>query len=150
MCYYGINGNILIIFKSFMTDKTQYVTIYSFISDILNSPMCSVIQGSKLSAIIYTLYTNEITYIYKLINNLIFSKLTSQNPLDSDTIDHTTINYIDDLTNHIFSTNGNQLKKYIDNYYKLLEAYYNINFFKINHDKKLLLTCKPKFREMVK
>ena len=41
-----------------------------------------------------------------------------------------------------------QLHIYLNNYYKLLESYYNINFLKINPDKtKFIITCKPMHRQ---
>ena len=60
-------------------------------------------------------------------------------------IDHIIINYVDDSTNIISTTNMQKLKQYIDKYYILLENYYNINYWKINEDKStLLVTTNPK------
>ena len=67
MQYYGVSGNELAIFQSFMAGRKQFVTIDTYNSDILNSLECSVIQGSKLSAILYTLFTNEITLLPKIM-----------------------------------------------------------------------------------
>ena len=42
----------------------------------VNIPEGSVIQGSKLSALLYTLYINKVTIIHKLINNELFDHIT--------------------------------------------------------------------------
>ena len=68
----------LSIFSSFLTNRKQYTEIDTFKSNILDSPQCSVIQGSKLSAILYTLYTNEVTTLYKLMYKPIFTKMTGK------------------------------------------------------------------------
>ena len=41
--YYGVVGQEYNIFKSFLSNRTQYVEIDSFKSTILNSPLCSVV-----------------------------------------------------------------------------------------------------------
>ena len=61
LSYYGVTGQELKLFKSFLTDRRQYVKIDTFSSRIENSLPCSVVQGSKLSATLYKLYTNKIT-----------------------------------------------------------------------------------------
>ena len=77
--YYGVQGNELAIFKSFMSDRQQFVSIDTFESDIIGLPPCSVIQGSKVSALLYTIYINEVTQVHKLINTEIGSTLTNCN-----------------------------------------------------------------------
>ena len=74
-----------------MTERKQFVSIDSFNSDALESPICSVIQGSKLSAVLYTLYINEITKLHNLMNDNIFNQMTGEHCLGKDllkTIDH--------------------------------------------------------------
>ena len=60
MEYYGIRGPSLEIFKSYLTNRKQFVEIDTKRSRLRKSLDCSVIQGSKLSGLLYTLYTNEI------------------------------------------------------------------------------------------
>ena len=60
------------------------------------------------------------------------------------------ISYVDNSTNLISSKNVTDLNLYINSFYKLLESYYKINFFKLNADKTtLLITCQPKYRRLV-
>ena len=63
-------------------------------------------------------------------------------------IDHFILNYIDDSTNIISSKDTNILQKYITDYYRLLEAYYNANKLLINNDKTVLLvSCTKDMRK---
>ena len=58
------------------------------------------------------------------------------------------MNYIDDSTNIISSKDTNILQKYITDYYRLLEAYYNANKLLINNDKTVLLvSCTKDMRK---
>ena len=73
-----------------------------------------IVQGSKLSATLYTLYTNEITLLYTLMGTDYYKHITGIKTTDDFDIDHMTINYVDDSTNIISSDNKDQLQKYID------------------------------------
>merc|ERR1712115_382540 len=125
-----MGGAELSIFKSFLSDSTQFVQIDTFKSDIMNCPPCSVVQGSKLSAVLYTIYTNEIPLLHTLMSHEIFDKLMNTQTIQYNDIKNTTVNYVDDSTSIISSKTTTQLQTYIDNYYKLLESYYKINFLK--------------------
>merc|ERR1712115_347560 len=95
----------------------------------------------------YTIYTNEIPLFHTLMSNEIFHNLTNTQTTQYNDIIHTTVNYVDDSTSIISPKTTIQLQTYIDNYYKLLESYYNINFLKINPDKtKFIITYKPTHR----
>ena len=101
----------------------------------MECPPCSVVQGSKLSTVLYTIYTNEIPHLHNLISKNIFNILTDTETTQFNGITHTTINYVDNSTSVISSKSSTNLYTYLDNYYKLLESYYDINFLKINPDK---------------
>ena len=75
--FYGIQGSELAIFKSSLTERTQYVAIDTFTSDTMDCSPCLVIQGSKLSAILYTIYTNEIPLSHTLMSQDIYHALTN-------------------------------------------------------------------------
>ena len=114
--YYGVTGQELKLFKSFLTDRRQYVQIDTFTSTIEDSLPCSVVQGSKLSVTLYTLYTNEITLLYKLMGTEDYELITGQKQTEHNDMDHIIINYVDDSTNIISSDNKDQLQLYIDKY----------------------------------
>ena len=81
----------------------------------------------------------------------IFRILTNTPTIQYTDIEHTTVNYVDDSTSTISSKTIAKLQTYLNNYYKLLESYYNINFLKINPDKtKFIITCKPSHRQTTK
>ena len=77
--HYGLRGKESRIIKSFLSDRKQYVNIDGKESELLDSLKCSVIQGSKLSSLLYILYTNEIPLLYKLVGTplmTLFIKIT--------------------------------------------------------------------------
>ena len=51
--FYGIRGNELNLFKSYLKGRYQFVQIDTFNSYIKESLDCSIIKGSKLSGILY-------------------------------------------------------------------------------------------------
>ena len=105
----------------------------------------------KTECSLYTIYTNKISLLHKLMKQEIFHKLTNSQITPHDDIIHTTVNYVDDSTSIISSKTTTQLQTYIDNYYKLIDTYYNINFLKINPDKtKFIITCKPTQKQNTK
>ena len=100
--YYGVRGSTNALFRSYLENRTQFVQIDTTRSIRLKSLPCSVIQGSKLSGILYTIYTNEIPLINRLMNTEYFTKIT-QCPFNlTKNIGHTTTNFVDDSTNLIY------------------------------------------------
>merc|ERR1712208_112607 len=98
-----------------------------------------------------TLYTNKIPQLHTLMNKEIYTQLTQHQQTTSTNINHTTINFVDDSTNIISTANTHEIQDYINKFYRLLEAVYNINILKINNDKmELLIVCKPKYRTNTK
>ena len=79
--HYGIRGNSLDFLKSYLEDRQQFVQIDTFNSDIKKSLPCSCVQGSKFSETLYTLYTNEIPLLHKLMHNDWYKKLTKCDPI---------------------------------------------------------------------
>ena len=65
--HYSIRGKMGNIIQSFLSDRYQSVSI---------SNIQSVIQGSKLLAILYTLYINEVTILHSLVNRNIYNIIT--------------------------------------------------------------------------
>ena len=117
----------------------------------MNSPDGSVVQGSKLSGILYTLYTNELPQLHKLIKHNIFPKITSYRLRSYKNIEHDTVNFVDDSTSIIAFKETSQIKPYLTDFFNLLKCYYNINKIKINDDKtQMLLTHKPKHKNTLK
>ena len=83
------------------------MSIDSIHSEILPALDCSCIQGSKLSALLYTLYINEVPLLCNLMNTEIYNKLTNDTTnIIPNTIEHVTIQYVDD-SNNIITSNDN-------------------------------------------
>ena len=81
----------------------------------------------------------------------IYTRLTQHQPTTANDISHTTVNFVDDSTNIISSSQTNEIADYTNKFYRLLEAVYNINKLKINNDKtELMVVCKPKYRKDTK
>ena len=142
--YYGFEGKILNILKSYYENRKQYVNIDTFNSLILECPRGGVIQGGKTSGTMYNLYVNEVTEIYKLIYDPIFKDITGKNTqYRYSKIEHLTINYVDDSNNVISTKDHSHIKHYVEDYYLLLHNFYNINRLKINRDKNRILLIYP-------
>ena len=82
----------------------------------MDCPPCSVVQGSKLSADLYTIYTNKIPLLHTLMSHEIFHILTNTHTKKFNDIKHTTVNYNDDSTSTISSKSITDLQTYL-NYY---------------------------------
>ena len=67
MEHYGIRGKELNLFSSFLSDRSQFVEIDTFKSSTLKAPANGTIQGSILANMNYTIYTNEIPLMHKII-----------------------------------------------------------------------------------
>ena len=67
--YYGIEGRLMKVLDSYLDERTQYVEIQLEKSNVTKSLKCSVVQGSKLSGILYTIYTNEVVKLHELIKD---------------------------------------------------------------------------------
>ena len=131
-----------------MENRKQFVQLETYNSDLIDALPSSCVQGSKLSSLLYTLYTNEIPLLYKLLNNKLNKNITGQNIIKFKNIEHLTINFVDDSNNIITFNDQNQIEDYIEAYYKLIHNFYNINKLKINPDKtNLLLIYKDKYTQ---
>ena len=151
MEYYGIRGPSLEIFQHYLTNRKQFVEIDTCRSQLKNSLNCSVIQGSKMSGLLYTIYTNEIPLLHTLMHKDIFTKLTNLPLTTSTNIEHNTVIFVDDSTNIISTTNGLEIQDYINKLYSLLEAIYNTNKLIINKDKtELMIIYKNRYRKLTK
>ena len=60
-------GKLLKLFESYLSNRKPHVEIDIYRSQIIDSPNCSVVQGSKLSGLLYTLYSNEIPHLPNLM-----------------------------------------------------------------------------------
>ena len=149
--HYGIRGNTSMLMRSYLTNRKQFVQLETFSSNVTDALPCSCVQGSKISSILYTLYTNEVPLLYKLLNSKWYNNITGENIVKFNNVQHLTVNFVDDSNSVITFNDQNQAKTYLESYYKLLHNFYNINKLKINPDKtSLLLNYKPKHSQHFK
>ena len=94
-----------------MENRQQYVKLNTFNSKIEKSLPCSVIQGSVMSGLLYTIYVNELPELSKLVfegtKNCLYKKYFSE-------LSHKTINYVDDSTSIIGFKNKAKLIHYLN------------------------------------
>merc|ERR1712240_111360 len=115
--------------------------------NVIQSLPCSVIQGSKLSALLYTIYINEVTVLHKLMGSDLYGQITKTIPIKSETIKHDIIQYVDDTNNVIYGNNAEEIENYSNAYFRLIESFYDINRLKLNPDKsRLMVVCRPNRR----
>ena len=57
--YYGIRGNALELFRSYLSDRSQYVS-YNGVRSSTKSITCGVAQGSILGSLLFLIYINDL------------------------------------------------------------------------------------------
>ena len=124
---------------------SQYISIDAIESSIFPSLPCSVIQGSKLSVLLYILYINQVPVLHNLLNDNRYICIKNEEPLDEiKVLDHIMIQYVDDSNNLITTDDITHIEQYINKYFRLIEGYYNLNKLKINPDRsEIMIICKP-------
>ena len=74
--HYGIRGNALKWFQSYLSGRTQYVTVNGHVSDPL--PISSgVPQGSVLGPLLFLIYVNDLPNVSKVMQFYLFADSTS-------------------------------------------------------------------------
>ena len=141
--FYGIRENFLKLFESFLSYRKSVVELETFSSSIIDQGPYSCIQGSKMSGLLYNIYTNEVPEIKKLMDNPEkFKMITGRYPTNTNIIDHTTINYVDDSSHVVTFDNNTNIKDYLENFFLSIHIFYVANILKINTDKTKLIFFK--------
>ena len=114
--HYGIRDNVLLWFKSYLTDRMQYVSVNGSDSET-KSFTCGVPQGSVLGPILFLLYINDLPNISKHLKFFLFA---------------------DDTNIYLEDSNLNALEKVMNKELKKLYEWLYINRLSLNITKTLL------------
>ena len=105
----------------------------------------SVVQGSKLSGILYTIYTAEIPKLTDIMHNEeLYKQMTGVTLPVFKNIEHKTTNFVDDSTSVVGAETKAELEQYVQHFYYLLVAYYKINKLKMNGYKSKMIIINDK------
>ena len=94
---------------------------------------CRVIQGSKLSGLPYTIYTNKVLILHKVLENEEICETIGAKHYADLPVKHDVVNFLDDSNSVITADRGVNIEEYTRSYFKLLEIYYNSQKLKINN-----------------
>ena len=108
--HYGIRGSLLKWFKSYLSNRTQYVFCNGVKSDIAHIT-CGVPQGSVLGPLLYLLYINDLPNISDKLQFFLFA---------------------DDTNIYYESSDLLELEKTINHELKLLSLWLNLNRLTLN------------------
>ena len=127
-----------------MERQRQYVEIQSKESEIKDCLDASVIQGSKLSGLLYNLYSKKIPIVPKLIKNPEEVDLPADIKAKDKEIKHEVHNFVDDSSSIISSIDKVKLVKYLEKYTKLMKIYYSATILKVNQSKTIMMIVPKK------
>ena len=108
-----------------------------------------MIQGSKMSRTLYTLYTNEVPLLHKLLEDkdCMEKKLKVMKENYSEVV-HETVSFVDDMNSMIRFKEGIEANHYINRFFDILRHYYNLNKLKLNPEMtSVLIVLKPNVKE---
>ena len=120
--HYGIGGNALQWFNSYLSNRYQYVN-YNNTSSDMKLITCGVPQGSILGPLMFLLYINDISSVSSILFSILFA---------------------DDTTLFYSSKNLQELSDVINNELSKMMEWLNANRLSLNIDKTNFMIFRPK------
>ena len=150
--FYGIQDNELSLIKSYYKERNTFVQIDTKRSKLLEQGEYGVVQGSKLSGLIYSIYTNEVPKLHNILfSSHMMQEILQMQPLNPEDYEHTVAQFVDDSNSVIIVKDKSKADKYINLYFLMLKIFYNMNKLKINDEKtNLMIICNPKHEDIAK
>ena len=138
--YYGVSDITIQIIESFLTKRKQFVEIQGRKSETKDCMNYSVVQGSKLSSLLFLIYTNEVSQIHELMKDDQWMRENMKEaPTSYTNVKHCNVAYVDDSNNLITFEEPTEIIHYINKFFKILKIFYNANQLQLNSDKTALL-----------
>ena len=126
---------------SYLNHRQHYTDISCKKSETIICLPCGVVQGSKSSGILYSIYTNKVPILHKILQNISVCRIKRVIPPKDDITNHEVVNFVDDSNSVISGKEYTKLENYINTYFQLVKIYYNSQKLKINTHKTQLLIC---------
>ena len=146
--FYGLWGRILMLLKSYLENRFQFTEIQNKQSQIKASPPCSVIQGSKMSGILYTIYTNEVGKLHHLLEDKEWLEEHIKVKKEDYDVEHKVVNFVDDSNSVISFGDPTQVNHYLDRYFAILKFFYKQNKLLLNPEKtNLMIVARPAMKD---
>ena len=125
--HYGIRGNALQWFNSYLSNRYQYVN-YNNTSSDMKLITCGVLQGSILGPLLFLLYINDISSVSGILFSILFA---------------------DDTTLFYSSKNLQELSDVINNELSKMMEWLNANRLSLNIDKTNFMIFRPKGKKEI-
>ena len=141
MEHIGIRGTELETLTNYLMNRTAYIEIQGFFSTLRKMPNCSVIQGSKMSSTLYTIYTLDSTKVDLIMKDPEkFKEIVKRDLVETNEPEHTTVGFVDDVTHVTGLNNKDEQEVYLNELYSLLINMYTNKRLQINGSKTKILT----------
>ena len=122
--YYGFHGSELNLITSYYKERYSYVQIDTHRSSIIKNGDYGVVQGSKLSGIMYSLYTNEIPNLHKILSDTtMMAEIFQRQPIETSGIEHNVAQFVDDSNSVIVFKDKTKISEYLNTYFHLLKFF---------------------------
>ena len=97
----------------YISNRRQYTDINTNKSVTITCLLCGVLLGSKLSGLLYTIYTNKVPLLQTIMENRKICQQIGAANYEELPVEHTMVNFIDDSNSVISAKPGSDMEKYL-------------------------------------